>query len=298
MRFKSAFRLAGLAAAATAGFAHAGVFTAAGPDAASILSTVNSFRDALGANNGLGACAGACLPGVGRREVNWDAVPDGFSDPNAFPGNFFNQASGAPAGRVRGIQFNTVGGFRVSADADSDGDGSPGPATPLFGDLHGDNPNQFAAFSAERIFGIVHSNEMDVTFSQPGTPGTPALVRGFGAVFTDVEIPGITRMDFYGADGTTLLASLAPPVHPLGTAPDTYKSFSFAGYVFDAPVVGRVHLVVGDLDLLRNPFPSPGMDAVAMDDFIYGEPAPVPEPETMALMGAGLAAIGLRRRRR
>ena len=60
-------------------YASALVRTAVGADAASIQSAVDQFRLDLGVNNGLGPCTGACLPGVGRREVNWDAVPDSFS---------------------------------------------------------------------------------------------------------------------------------------------------------------------------------------------------------------------------
>lgn len=286
----------GVALASITGSAQAaGSFSASGADAASILGTVDSFRAALGVNNGVGPCAGSCVAGSGRREVNWDAVPDSFSDggANAFPGNFFNLATGNPAGRVRGIGFSSTGGLVVSADADSNNDGNPGPATPLFGDLNGDNPNQFAAFSAERIFGLTGTRQMDITFSVPGSPATPALVKGMGVVFTDVEIPGLTRMDFYGADGTTLLLSLPVPVFPLNGASDTFKSFSFAGHAFDAPVVSRVSLFVGDMDLLRS---IGSNDIVAMDDFIYGEPAPVPEPSTWILAALGLAVIGARRR--
>src|SRR5205823_213871 len=61
------------------------IFEASGVDAAGILPTVTSFRSALGTlnpNNGFAFASG-------RREINWDAVPDSAADPNPFPGNFF-----------------------------------------------------------------------------------------------------------------------------------------------------------------------------------------------------------------
>jgi hypothetical protein len=281
-----------------ASFAEAQVVRSAqGADAAAVQGAVNSFRADLGALNPNGVCAGPCAPGVGRREVNWDGVPDNLSSPGVFPDDFFNANTLAPAGRIRGIQFSSPGSFRTSADNDSDQDGNPGPQAILFEDLGAGNGADFAAFSAERIFGIVGSNEMDVTFSQPGSPGVPALVKGFGAVFTDVELAGAVRLDYFDINDV-LLHSEAAPAFPF-VGGDSGKSFSFVGVSFASAVVSRVHITNGGFDLGLTPFPVGGPlidDAVAMDDFIYGEPLAVPEPASGVLMLLASVTLLLRRR--
>src|SRR6266545_7809619 len=60
------------------------VFEASGATAADIQAAVDAFRDFLGPNNGIGGT----FPD-GRREINWDGVPDAFSAPNLMPANFF-----------------------------------------------------------------------------------------------------------------------------------------------------------------------------------------------------------------
>lgn len=280
---------------ATSSLAATTVRSAVGADAAAIQAAVDQYRADLGVNNGLGPCAGACVPGVGRREINWDAVPDAFSSggANAFPGNFFNLPTGSAAGRIRGAQFSTTGQFEVSADSDSDGDGNPGPTATLFGNRHVDNPDDFAAFSAERIFGLMGTNVMDVTFSIPGSPGTPATVRGFGAVFTDVELAGAVKLEYFDAGNTLLRSENVPPF--VFTGNDSGKSFSFLGVSFDTPSVARVRITNGGFDLALTQFGD--NDAAAMDDFLYGEP--VPEPSTLALLAAaGATFLAARSRRR
>lgn len=268
-----------------------------GADAASIQAAVDAFRADLGVNNGLGPClAGPCTPGIGRREINWDAVPDAFSSEGGtpFPGNFFNLVAGSPAGRVRGAQFSTTGSFEVSADADSNNDGNPGPVAILFGNRMADNALDFEAFSPERIFGLVGTNQMDVTFSVPGTPGAAATVRGFGAVFTDVEVANGTKLDFFDSSNN-LLASEAVPQFVF-TGADSFKSFSFLGVSFANPVVARVQITNGGYDLNLVRF---GVDdAAAMDDFIYGEPVVIPEPGWPFLLSTlGASLVGCRRRK-
>src|SRR4051794_34919744 len=89
------------------------VFQAAGPNAAAIQGTVDAFRNALGTLNANEPGSG----GSGRREINWDGVPDEFSDPNPFPPDFFNANL---SGRARGAVFATPSkSFLVSADADN-----------------------------------------------------------------------------------------------------------------------------------------------------------------------------------
>lgn len=272
------------------------VFSSVGADAASIQASVDAFRAALGANNGLGACASAdCLAGLGRREINWDAVPDSASSPNAFSGSFFNQATGAPAGRVRGARFTTSGSFAVSADSDSDNDGNPGPLATEFGNLNAQSADQFAAFSAERIFGLIGTNTMDVLFDVAGSPGTAATVRGFGVVFTDVEITNSTKLDFFDAQDNLLRSESAPTFPFVG---DSFGSFSFLGVVFDAPLVARVHITSGDYDAAFVPLFANSDDAVAMDDFIYGEPTVVPLPPAALLLGSSLLGLALTRHKR
>jgi hypothetical protein len=76
------------------------------------------------------------------------------------------------------------------------------------------------------------------------------------------------------------------------------ETFSFLGVTFANAVIGRVRITAGNQVLMtgnNNP------DLVVMDDFIYGEPVPVPEPSSLALIAAGgltLAARVVRRRRR
>ncbi len=57
--------------------------TATGADPAAIQAAVDAFRTDLGGNNGVGGSFA-----TGRREINWDGVPDAFSAPNALAGRF------------------------------------------------------------------------------------------------------------------------------------------------------------------------------------------------------------------
>ena len=136
---------AALGALALSGAAQAQVvFTAAGANAAVITPTVDAFRSALGALNP--NVAGSV--GAGRREINWDGVPDAFAAPNNLPSNFFNVNS------PRGVVFATPGsGFQVSAD-------TVNPAsTPIeFGNVNPGFPALFRTFSAQRLFSAVGSN--------------------------------------------------------------------------------------------------------------------------------------------
>lgn len=264
-----------LAAVGAAAEAAPIVFSAAGTDAAAIQPVVDQFRTELGTLN-------ANVPGSfgsGRREINWDGVPDGFADPNELPLNFFNLNS------PRGAEFATPGfGVRVS------GDGVDAPA-----DFAGINPTYgslFTTFSAPRLFTAVGSNLVDVRFFVPGST-VSAFTTGFGAVFTDVDLPDSTSLEFFGLDDQSLGLFFVPPV----AAAD--ESLSFLGVRFDAGErIGRVRIISGNAALGANVFESGAVDLVVMDDFIYGEPlaAAVPEPATLLLLGAAVAA-GLATRR-
>src|SRR5438046_10299232 len=83
-------------------------FSASGANPAGIQTTVDAFRTALGTLNP--NVVGSF--GTGRREINWDGVPDALAAPNNLPPNFFNVNS------PRGVVFSTPGsGFQVSANS-------------------------------------------------------------------------------------------------------------------------------------------------------------------------------------
>src|SRR4051794_23156717 len=75
------------------------VTSATGANAAAIQTSVDAFRSSLGTLNP--NVAGSF--GSGRREINWDGVPDNFAAPNNLPANFFNVNS------PRGVVFSTPG---------------------------------------------------------------------------------------------------------------------------------------------------------------------------------------------
>jgi hypothetical protein len=85
--------------AGTAALAVPVVVQQAGANAAAIQLTVDDLRTALGSlyTNVAGSF------GSGRREINWDGVPNTLSAPNNLPGNFFNSIS------PRGVELSTPG---------------------------------------------------------------------------------------------------------------------------------------------------------------------------------------------
>jgi hypothetical protein len=258
--------------AMTAPVSHAGftVFESFGANPAAITPTRDAFRTAVG--GGTTAGANGSFGGV-RREINWDGVPDAKADPNLMPADFFNTTS------PRGAVFSTPGtGFLVSANA--------GLATPpLFG-----FPTELAAFSPQRIFSAVNSNITDVNFFVPGT-NTPATTSAFGVVFTDAEIAGQTKIQFFDQNNTQIFTRDALITNNQG--------LTFAGAVANAgEQISRVRITSGANTLVSNgTLGNPTADFVVMDDFLFAEPvAAVPEPGSIALAGLG-AFVFFRRRR-
>lgn len=246
-----------LAIPATAGLAAGApvVRTASGANAAAIQSAVDQFRTDLGgANNGVGGSFRS-----GRREINWDGVPDSFSAPNFLPVDFFNVNS--PRGAVFSSRttFNDASAFFVSADANN-----PTATAVRFGNIDPSYPGIFQTFSAERLFAARNSNVTEVNFFIPGT-SIRATVSGFGVVFADVDQPGPTYVKFYGENGKLLVVAGAPVAN---------NGLSFAGVSFNAGErVSRVEIVAGNEIMFAGQLDNgTSSDIVAMDDFIYGEP--------------------------
>src|SRR5205823_9023457 len=152
------------------------VRSGAGPATVDITVARDQFRVDLG--GGTTAGANGSFGGV-RREINWDAVPAGFSAPNNLPANFFNSNS------PRGAVFATPGsGFQVSGATTDAGAGQPAAAN--FGNIDPSYTTTFQPFSVQRLFTALGSNITDVNFFVAGT-STPGLVRGFGSIFSDVD---------------------------------------------------------------------------------------------------------------
>ena len=241
------------------------VFQAAGPDAASIQSTVDAFRAALGNPNN------ANNPGPlmsGRREINWDG-----GNPNVLtttapvtPFNVFLN--------TRGSQFTTPGLGLSQAPPSG---GPQGGLAVLF-----NNPTYgtiFSTFSPSRLFTPVGSNITEAGFFIPGTNGAnPATVSGFGAVFTDVDQPdgsgpGVKRgnrdastlIEYFDRDGRLIFSSFVPASPGDG-------SLSFFGIVFNDARIASVRITGGDV---AGPNDDGQHDIVMMDDFLYGEPQPL-----------------------
>jgi hypothetical protein len=221
--------------------------------AGDIRGVVGRFRGLLGRNNG-GTPGGQQS---GRREINWDAVPDQFASPHALPGSFFNSTT---APRARGAVLQTPGRHvAVSADRVN-----PARAAVRFGNINRTYSAQFRTFSAERLFSPIGSNIVNLTFRVPGT-STRAVVRGFGAVYTDIDRVENTAFEYFDARGRSL-GRFAAPVSRNG--------LSFLGVVFPSAVVARVRIAYGNGRL--GPNESSRYDVAVMDDFIYGEPRPLP----------------------
>jgi hypothetical protein len=114
-----------------------------------------------------------------------------------------------------------------------------------------------------------------VQFFIPGNGSVPAVTRGFGAVFTDVDEPdgsgpgnkrgnrgASTLIQYFDANGKLLYSSFVPASPGDG-------SLTFFAVLFTDARIASVRILTGDSE------PGPDddeVDIVVMDDFIYGEP--------------------------
>jgi hypothetical protein len=213
-----------------------------------ITAKVDEYRALLGdPRNG-----GTTPPqSVGRREIGWDGVPANFNNgDNLFPGDFFNTNA-----KLGAILTTSGTGFRNDSS--------------LFAGVDPSYAEQFNFFSANKIFSPVGSNLLDVTFRVPGTT-TPALSSGFGAVFSDVDTPAATYLQYYANDGR-LLGRYDVPVR------SDAGGLSFVGVKYDSVAVARVRITLGQgaIGAGINDVSAGGTaDLVVVDDFLYGEPQP------------------------
>ncbi len=239
------------------------VFQAAGPTVASIQSSVAAYRDALGGLNN-------SIPPEpftsGRREIGWDGGGTTDTTVSVNPLTDFQSSRGALFTTPDGTGFIQATPEGLASQFNN----------PTYGAI-------FTAFSPKRLFSAIGGKITDVTFFVPVAPGgsnIPATVNGFGAVFTDVDLPdgsgpgrkqgnrkASTLIEYYGAYGELLFSSFVPASPGDG-------SLSFFGIVLRDTRIARVRITSGD----AAPGPDDGgrHDIVMMDDFIYGEPQRIP----------------------
>jgi hypothetical protein len=229
------------------------VFQAAGPNAASIQSTVDQYRAALGGVNN-GNAAGPLSSG--RREINWDGGGSTATSLGPTPFEAFLV--------TRGAQVVTPGTGFVQAPAS-------GLATTF------NNPTYatiFKAFSPVRLFSPIDSNESVVNFFVPGGGDLPATTNAFGSVFTDVDQQNAgdddhgsrkarTVLEYLDVDGRRLYTGVVPASPGDG-------SQSFFGIILKDARIAHVRITTGNAVPGVND--SRKRDVVMMDDFIYGEP--------------------------
>jgi hypothetical protein len=137
----------------------------------------------------------------------------------------------------------------------------------LFSDVNPTYAFQFNAFSPTKIFAPVGSNQLDQLFQVAGQP-TPAVVRGFGIVFNDVDVADRTTIQLFAQDGSSLGTYAAPVRSDAG-------GNSFVGVTFTDAIIARVRITLGTGALAAgvNDITAGGTDdLVVFDNVIYGEP--------------------------
>jgi hypothetical protein len=219
----------------------------------------------------------------GRREINWDG---GGSTATSLAGTPFPGFQDN-----RGALFTTPGTGFVQAPLD-------GLVTTFTNPTYS---TTFGVFSPMRLFTPIGSNITDVTFFVPGSGGAvQASVSGFGAVFSDVDLPNSSSVQFFGINNNLLLLENVAP------AAVSSGGLSFLGAIANAgEQIFRVRITAGNAALGFNTIDGVGgADLVVLDDVLYREPqvvatGSVPDGgSTVVMLAVGLAIMGTIRRTR
>lgn len=213
-----------------------------------ISAKVDEFRQVLGAT--LNTTPGAV---GGRREINWEGVPDSLLG-ETLPNDFFNPVGNDPslAVRQRGLKYEPTGNFMVSKVN--------------FEEINSQAAGQFAAFSGSKTFANINSELWNITPEVPGQ-GVAATVKGFGIVFSDVDVANSTFVEFF--DEQRSLGKFYVPVR------NNSSSHSFLGVYFKKEKISRIRvghdgvIADGQKDVSQQ---QGAHDLIVMDDFLYSEP--------------------------
>jgi hypothetical protein len=137
----------------------------------------------------------------------------------------------------------------------------------------------FPAFSAPNEWALFNSNSTELRIVDPAaqtsTP-VPALTRGLGVVFLNVTGPG-TTIEYF--NGQTSLGQVSAPT----------GATSFAGMLFDDPVVTRVVITLGSAAMFNLDGTPGATDPVAADDLVLAEPG-AGQPTLAAMAGVPVSS--------
>lgn len=191
---------------------------------------------------------------VGRREVNWDGAPVNVTNNNDFPLDFFNSTDPAVGNaRKRGLQYvGAVNSLRLDSTN--------------FVEIEATYADNFKPFSNKKAITSINSNITEIEFRVAGT-STPASVKGFGVVFSDVDQDNYTTIQFY--DGNKSLGVFKAPVR------SDANGHSFLGVHFPNDKVTRIKITAGNGVLgagVKDISNNGNKDLVVFDDFFYSEP--------------------------
>lgn len=211
-----------------------------------ITNAVQEFRTILGELN--------TVPGktIGRREINWDGVPDAFAM-QSLPIDFFNPiGSMANQSLQRGLAYEAGGDFRVSSMS--------------FAELSSETPSDLTAFSGSKLFANSSAALWQVGF-QVAAESTLASIDAFGAVFVGVDLANTSYLELL--NGTQVLGRYYVPPH------NSTSNFSFVGVHFKNTRFTHVRIAHGNASIKsgeKDISKGGTKDVVALDDFIYSEP--------------------------
>jgi hypothetical protein len=218
-----------------------------------VIRGAGNIDDELRAFRGLAGAVLNTTPGAvgGRREINWDAVPDDLMG-QKLPLDFFNPVGDqAIVSRQRGLGYTDEGSFMVSASN--------------FAEINPDAAAEFASFSGNKIFANTESSLWDIVFEVPGERQA-AFIHGFGAVFADVDKEQSVFIEFF--NGTESKGKFYVPAQKNGS------KFSFLGVYFKAVKITGIKVGhEGTLSGSGKDISQGGAhDLVTLDDIIYNEP--------------------------
>lgn len=129
-----------------------------------------------------------------------------------------------------------------------------------------------AVHTSKALYASFVADSLDLFFTDTTAVGLYLLT---------LNNPSLATIQVFGT-GDVLLGEFGWGIFPVG---------HFFGVVNDAGLITRINLRSGLPGQLA-PY-----DSIGVDDIAFGTPAVVPEPATLLLLGAGLAAAGYRRYR-